>query len=186
MCTPEGIGTIWAVDGLFRTGPKAAPNSDRGGTFLGPFIRTSFVERPFLPTITFVSTPKCGELLTGITLFSDDACLLSVLVALLLFDKSEFSVLAPALVMLLLGMVDSTPLDFAAWPSALVGELEGSFLCDGVGNRLGTVCGTAAGEPGGVEPFTPLFNKVPTFGFAESKFLAGDATPPFTTWLRVG
>lgn len=85
----------------------------------------------------------------------------------------------------MLKIIDSTPVDFVGWLSILLGELECSFLCDGVDNGLGTMWGTAAGGLGSVEPFTPLFNKIPIFDFVESKSLDGGAAPPFTALLGV-
>lgn len=109
--------------------------------------------------------------------------LLCVLVALLILDKRAPSVLASVFVVLLLEIDVPTPEDFVAWLVLSLGKLGTSFLCDGVGNGLGTVCGTAVGGTGRVEPFAPVFNKV--LGFVESKFLEGDATPSFLEWFRV-
>lgn len=83
---------------MFSIGLEAAPNSDVGGTWLGKFICPPFVERAFLPSIADVLTPPCGELLTGVALFSDNDFLLCALGALLLFDKSASSVLPSVIV----------------------------------------------------------------------------------------
>lgn len=109
--------------------------------------------------------------------------MLCVLVALLIFAKMAPSVLASVFVVLLLEIEDPTPEDFVAWLVLPLGKLGSSFLCDGVDNGLGTVCGTAAGGTGSVAPFAPVFNKVRVLGFVESKSLEGDATPSFLAWF---
>lgn len=172
------------VDGLLAVGPEGAPNCNVAGPRLGKFIRPSFVERPFAPSITFVSTAPCEEL-TRLTLFSDDA-FLCVLVALLLFDKSSALVLASVFIMLFLEMGDSTTVDLVAWVVLPLRELGSSVLWGGSDSKLGTVVDTAACGPGTVEPFTPLLNKVPVFDFVESKFLDGVAAFPFAPCLRMG
>lgn len=110
--------------------------------------------------------------------------MLCVLGAFLLFDESAFSVLPSAFVVPFSGIVGFTPKDFVRL-SVLLSKLECSFLCDGINNGLGMIGGTAAGWPGSSEPFTPLFNEVTIFGFAEPISLDGEETPPFTTSLRV-
>lgn len=169
------------VDGLLEIRPEAAPNSDVSGTLFVKFTGPPFVDRLFFQSITVVLTPPWDERLAGVT--SGDALFLGVLIALFVFDKSSPSVLGSAIVVPLLGIVDSTLVNFVVRISVLVGEIGSIFLCDGGGNDLGLLCGTAAGWPGSVEPFTPRFDKVPIFSFVESKSLGGDATPPFTISL---
>lgn len=72
MGSAERVAVIRLVDCVFAIGRTAAPKFNLGGTWLGKFMWPALPERSFLPTITFVSTPPCEELLTGETLFSGD------------------------------------------------------------------------------------------------------------------
>lgn len=143
-------GEIRLDDGPLTIGPEAEPDSDLGDIWEDNFNLFS-LETTFLPAITLASTPPCDELLTRATLFSDDPFSLCALVVFLRFNKSAPLIAARSFVNFLLGVIVSTSADFVAWLLLPIGELERSLLGDGVGNSLGTVCGTPADGPESAE-----------------------------------
>lgn len=142
------------------------------------------LERPFRPSIIFASTPPRDK---RFTLFPGDPFLLyAPVVFSLRFNKTFSLILVSALAMLLLIILFSSSLDVVACALIPMGELDGSLLCDGVDNRLGAVCGTAADEAGSVKPCTPVFNNAPVTGFVGFMSLdEGVATPSVIPRSRV-
>lgn len=178
------IREIGTVDGLLATGPEGDPKLDIGGLLLEKVNWSFSLESPFRPSIIFASTPPSDK---RFTLFPGDPFLLYVpIVFSLRFNKTFSLISVSAFEMLLLLILFSSSLDVVAWALLPVGELDGSLLCDGVDNRLGAVCGTAADEAESVKRCTPVFNNAPVAGFVGFMSLdEGVATPSVIPRSRV-